>query len=106
MNKAKEMGFIGIIIYGNPMNYCHLGFCGSRKFDIGNAEGKFPCGLLVKPLQDNVFTNKKWKFYESKSYDIDHTGFEEFDNTFEKMEKVYQYTQEEFSIISKAYVES
>jgi putative acetyltransferase len=105
MNKAKEMGFPAVIIYGNPMNYCHLGFYGSKKYQISNSEGKFPCGLLVKLLQENVFLNQKWKFYESKSYNFDHSKIEEFDNTFEKMEKGYQYSQEEFSILVRAYVE-
>lgn len=105
MDKARGMGFTGIIIYGNPANYCRLGFYGSRRFEISNAAGKYPCGLLVRPLVDDIFENHKWKFYESKSYELDLSGFEEFDNTFEKLGKGYKYTQEEFSIISNAYLE-
>ena len=105
ITKAYEMGFSAIIIYGNPMNYCHLGFYGSKKFLIGDSEGKYPCGLLVMPLQENVFGSHKWRYHESKSYDIDLSGFEEFDTAFEKTEKGNRYTQEEFSIISNAYLE-
>ena len=105
LDKATEMGFGAVIIYGNPMNYCHLGFVGSKKFQICNAEGRYPCGLLVKTLKEKIFGGKKWKYYESKSFNIDLTGFEDFDNTFEKLKKGSTYTQEEFSIISNAYLE-
>ena len=105
MDRAKEMGFGAVIIYGNPMNYCHLGFISSKKYQIGNSEGKYPCGLLVKTLNENVFNDQKCKYYESKSFNFDLTGFEEFDNSFEILEMGNQYTQEEFSIISNAYLE-
>jgi putative acetyltransferase len=102
---SVDMGFAAVIIYGNPMNYCHLGFKGSKKYMISNSEGKYPCGLLVKPLKDGIFSDRKWKYYESKSYNMDMTKFDEFDATFEVIEKGYRYTQEEFSILSNAYVE-
>lgn len=35
---------------------------------------------------------------------IDESGFEEFDNTFEQMEKGYSYTQELFYIYSRSNV--
>jgi predicted N-acetyltransferase YhbS len=105
IDKAIENGFSAIIIYGNPMNYCHLGFCSSKRFSISNAEGKYPCGLLVKPLKEKIFENHEWKFYESKSFNVDLKGFEEFDSTFDKIEKEVRYSQEEFWIISNGYLD-
>ena len=105
MNRAREMGFNAVIIYGHPSNYCKHGFCGSKKYQISTIDGKYPCALLAKPLKENVFGNKAWYFHESEAYNIDEKGFADFDSTFEQTRKEYRYTQEEFYIYSHSYLE-
>lgn len=102
---AKQNGHSAIIIYGNPNEYCKFGFKGSRSFNIATPEGKYPCGLLVKELKDNMLSNDNWRYFESEVYSSNLDGFEEYEESFEKMEKKYQYTQELFSILSNAYIE-
>jgi len=106
MNKAMENGYNAIIIHGNPGNYCKHGFFGSKKFRISTPEGKYPCALLVKPLKEDMFETGQWRFHESEVFDLDYSGFEQYDNTFDRMAKEDRYTQEEFRILSTAYIDS
>ncbi len=102
---ATNLGHNAIIILGNPNNYCKFGFKGSKTFNIMTPERRYPCSLLVKELKPEVLSNRNWRFFESKAYELDQNGFEEYEATFERMEKGYKYTQEVFSILSKAYIE-
>ena len=59
---------------------------------------------LLKELKENALSGKQWKYIESPAHQIDESGFEEFDSTFEQMEKKYSYTQELFYIYSRSNV--
>ncbi len=102
---AREMGFKAIVIYGNPTNYTKFGFCGSKNYRVANPEGKYPCALLVKMLEDGTLPDRTWKFYESSAFQITDDEAEQFDQDFEPMEKGYHHRQEEFWILSRAFVE-
>ena len=59
---------------------------------------------MVKELEEGILADKSWKFIESPAHQMDERGFEEFDSTFEQMEKGYSYTQELFYIYSRSNV--
>jgi putative acetyltransferase len=101
---VQKMGYKAIIIYGHPQNYCKHGFKGSKDFEIGNAEGKYPYSLLVLELEAGIFLGHQWRYLESDVYNIDAVAAEEFDRLYTPKEKGYQYSQEEFHIASRAYV--
>lgn len=105
IQKAKEKKYKAIIIYGHPQQYCKHGFKSSKDFNIATQEGKYPYSLLVLGLEKGVFDNHTWKYQESDVYNINTNDAEEFDKTFEHKEKGYRYTQEEFSIACRAYIE-
>jgi putative acetyltransferase len=105
MQKAKELGYSAIIIFGNPHDYCKHGFFGSKKYRIGILDRKYPCALLVKPLVENAFSGGFWSFHESETFEINESEFLIFDETFGKMKKDYRYSQEEFTILSHSFVE-
>lgn len=105
IKKATEKGYKAIIIFGHPHNYCKHGFKSSRDFSISNHDGKYPSSLLALELQNGVFGNHSWKFTESKAYNLDERDVEEFDKSYQYKEKKYTYTQEEFSIASRAFLE-
>jgi putative acetyltransferase len=100
-----EKGYKAIIIYGHPQNYCKHGFKGSMDYNISNAEGKFPYSLLVLELEKGFLEGRKWQYLESDIYNIDEIAAEEYDQLFEPKKKEYRYTQEEFHIACRAYVE-
>jgi len=105
IEKAKENNNKAIIINGHPHNYCKFGFKSSKDFNISNKEGKYPYSLLVLELESGVFKNNSWKYYDSEVYNIDEGKADEFDKLFTNKEKSYRYSQEEFSIACRAYLE-
>lgn len=101
---AREMGYDTVAIWGNPENYACYGFKNCKRFHVCLEENIFPVALMVKELEEGILADKSWKFIESPAHQMDESGFEEFDSTFEQMEKGYSYTQELFYIYSKSNV--
>lgn len=94
-----------IIIYGDPHNYCRHGFKNGKDYQISDLAGKFPCALLVLALDEAVLAGHAWKYHASEAYDVDPEAASQFDQQFPVKPKGYQASQEEFRIISRAYLE-
>ncbi len=101
---ALEKGYKAIIIQGSPHNYCKHGFKSSKDYNISDAEGKFPYGLLVLELEKGIFEGRCWRYYSSDVYNIDVNAVDEYDKLFGHKKKEYKSTQEEFRIASRAYL--
>ena len=101
---AREMGYDTVAIWGNPENYACYGFKNCKRFHVCLEENIFPVALMVKEFEEGILADKSWKFIESPAHQMDESGFEEFDSTFEQMEKGYSYTQELFYIYSRSNV--
>lgn len=106
IEKAKEMGYKAIIIYGHPHNYCKHGFVGSKSVNVSDSEGRFPYSLLVLELEKGCLKGHNWKYISSDVYyGITEEAFKEFDAGFELKEKCFMPSQEEFNIACRAFVE-
>ncbi len=103
--KVTEMGYDVIVIFGSPSNYASLGFKSCKKYHVCVENGKYPAAMLVKELKENTLQGKKWVYYDSPVMQIDEKEAQKFDERFEKMDKKYQYSQEEFYIYSQSFVE-
>jgi len=101
--KAMELGYDTVVIFGNPENYVATGFKNGKNYRVG-IEGIYPVALLVKELKDGVLAGKSWTYVESSAFEIDEAEAERFDRTFEPMEKAYRPSQELFSIYSRSVV--
>jgi predicted N-acetyltransferase YhbS len=99
-NKAIELGYEIIVIFGNPGNYVSCGFKSCKKYNVCLENDVFPTAMLVKELKPNVFDGKKWCYHESPAYNIDANEAAMFDKQFNAKEKKYQASQEEFYIYS------
>ena len=104
IKEAMAENYKAIIIQGHPHNYCKHGFKSSKDFEISDSEGKYPYSLLVLELEKDLFHGYRWKYHHSDVYNIDPNAAEEFDKHFEPKKKQFKYTQEEFSIASRAYL--
>ncbi len=102
---ARALGFRAIIILGHPYNYCKHGFKNTVDFSITNSEGKYPAGQLVLELQKDVFKRKNGTFICSEAFSLDPEKVNEFDKTFPFKEKLWQPSQEVFSITARSYLE-
>jgi putative acetyltransferase len=105
INKAIGYGYTAIIIEGHPYNYCKHGFVGSKSFNVGNSEGRYPYSLLVLELEKGCLQNNEWKYLPSSVYDLNENDFISYDQSFFPKEKGYKPTQEEYTIASNAFIE-
>lgn len=98
--KAVELGYDVIVIFGNPDNYVSRGFISCKKYNICLPNGSFPAAMMVKELESGALDGRKWIYYESPVFKIDEQQAEIFDELFPPLEKKYQPSQEEFYIHS------
>ncbi|HOI21661.1 MAG: N-acetyltransferase [Spirochaetia bacterium] len=105
IDEARVRRDKAVIIYGHPKNYCKFGFKSSRDYNIASMDGRFPYSLLALELEKGVLGSAAWRYQESEVYNVDADKAEEFDKTFEYKEKRYQYSQEEFKMSRRAFIE-
>lgn len=100
----KSQGGAGIVIYGDPHNYCKYGFKNGKTYTISDENGEYPYGLLALELQPDGFVGAPWKYQQSDVYEVDQSQLDAFDKSFPPKEKGYSYTQELFSIAIQSYL--
>ena len=102
--KAAALGYDVIVIFGNPGNYVSLGFKSCKKYNVCLENGIYPTAMLVKELKPGTLDGRKWVYYQSPVLGIEEKEVERFDEGFERLEKKYQPSQEEFYIYSHSVV--
>ena len=103
--QAVLMGYDVIVIMGSPMNYVGRGFKSCKKYNVCLENGKYPAAMMVKELIPNALDGRKWLYRESPIMAISEEEAMRYDNSFEKIEKRHQPSQEEFYIMSHAFIE-
>lgn len=101
---VKKMGYDTVAILGNPENYACYGFKNCKRYNVYVGDNEYLVALMVKTLKENVLDGKSWKYIESPAHNPDMSGFDEFDSTFEHMEKGYKKSQELFWIYCRSNV--
>ena len=102
---ASDNGHNVIIILGHPYNYIKHGFKVSKDYNISDPQGRYPYGQMVFELKKGVLDGFHGKFYHSDVYNIDRNEVEEFDSQFDFKKKEYRYTQYEFELACRAFVD-
>ena len=103
--KAKEMGYDVIVIFGSPANYVSRGFRSCKKYNICLEGGKFPAAMLVKELAPGALDGRRWFYYDSPVMAIREEDAQRYDDTLPAMEKKCQPSQDEFYIMSQSFLE-
>jgi len=103
-NIAIKNDVKAIVILGDPHNYCKHGFKSSKDYNISDINGNYPYGMLALELEVGALAGHKWKYRYSDVYEINEKDADEYDNSFEKRDKAYRYSQEVFSIAFRSYV--
>lgn len=106
-NRAREMGYDTVIVFGNPGNYVSRGFVSCKKKNVSFvADGNFPTALLVAELVPNALDGRRWMYIPSTAADCceDTAAVEAFDASFPEKEKKWMPSQEEFYIYSRSSV--
>lgn len=102
--KAVEMGYESVVIFGHPSNYVERGFVSCKRVNVCIGEDYFPTAMLVKVLAGSPFDGKRWYFEESAVYNIDPEEAEQYDKLFPPKEKKVLPCQEEFYIYSHSTI--
>lgn len=97
-DKALDMGYDTIVIFGNPANYVARGFRSCIRFNVCMEGGVFPSAMMVKELKPGVFDGRRWVYRDSPVYHYDQSKVEEYDQRFPAKHKESRPHQEEFFI--------
>lgn len=103
--RALELGYEAVVIFGSPSNYVSRGFQSCRKLRVCVEGGKYPAAMLVKELRPGALEGKAWVYHESPVMEIREEDALAFDDALEKLEKKHLPSQEEFYIMSHAFLE-
>lgn len=102
--KARELGYDTVVIFGSPANYVSSGFKSSKKFNVCVEGGKFPSAMMLKELVPNVLDGRRWTYHDSPVMAISEDEAQKFDDALPKMEKKHTSNQEEFFIMSNSFI--
>lgn len=103
--KAAELGYDTIVIFGSPSNYVSRGFKSCKKYNVCIENGKHPAAMMVKELISHVLDGHTWTYQDSPVMAISEEEAKRYDDTLEPMEKKYLPSQDEFYIMSQSFVE-
>lgn len=102
--RAVELGCDTIVIFGSPANYVSRGFKSCKKYNLCVEGGGYPAGMLAKELKEGAFDGRKWTYSGSPVMDVDGQEAARFDDALPPMAKEYRPSQDEFYIISQAFL--
>lgn len=102
---AIQLGYDTIVIFGSPSNYVSRGFRCCKKYNVCIENGKYPATMMVKELIPHALDGHNWIYHDSPVMAISEEEAERYDATLEPMEKKHLPSQDEFYIMSQAYIE-
>ena len=89
MKLAKNEGYNGIVIFGEPEYYPRIGFKTCDHFNITTVDGKNFDAFMTYELNKDSMNGIKGRFYESKVFeDLQQEDVEEYDKKFPFMKKL------------------
>ena len=103
--KALELNYDTIVIFGSPANYVSRDFRSCRKCGVCLEGGKYPAAMMVKELTPGVLEGHTWIYQDSPVMAISEEAALAYDDTLEKKERKWMPSQEEFYIMSHSFVE-
>ena len=83
---AEEIGYGGILIYGDPEYYKKFGFVKGEKFGIATAENMYADPLQAREIIEGFLEDAQGRFQEDGIYAVDESMAENFDQNFEPKE--------------------
>lgn len=85
--RAREMGFRAILLYGDPAYYSRQGFVPAETLHIRTPDDMYADALQVCELYENALAGAAGRYLEDPVYEVDEAAAEEFDKAFPKKEK-------------------
>jgi hypothetical protein len=88
VEKARDMGYKAILIYGDPGYYSRLGFVPAENYHIGTAENMYIDALQALELEEGALENKSGRFLIDDIFEINDEDSADFDKGFPPKEKL------------------
>lgn len=93
INRARELGYPGIFLMGNPAYYSKFGFKDARAFDIQTSTGENFEYFMGLELAENRLKGITGRCFEDDVFVIDDNELTEFEKQFPEKEKHVTDTQ-------------
>lgn len=93
IEKARQLGYKGIIIFGNPDYYHRFGFKNAGEYDIQTSAGENFDAFMALELYDGSLRGISGKFHEDEVFKVETEELEEFEKQFPYKEKHVTDTQ-------------
>ena len=90
---ATELGFSGIILFGNPEYYHRFGFKNAELYGITTKDGQNFEPFMALELQEESLKNVSGKFFEDECFETNEAELVEFEKQFPYKEKRVTDTQ-------------
>jgi predicted N-acetyltransferase YhbS len=87
LSKARQMGFLAVIIFGDPGYYHRFGFVNAEKFGIQTSEGKNMDAFMAFDLTGKGLPGFEGRFFEDGAFRADPKDLESFELNFPPKEK-------------------
>lgn len=84
---ARDMGYRGMILFGNPDYYHRFGFKNAGEYGITTKEGQNFEPFMVLELFPGAVSTIKGRFFEDKAFETDEFTLETFEKHFPYKEK-------------------
>ena len=103
--KAISIGYDTVVIFGSPVNYVGSGFRSCHRFGVSVDGERYPAAMLVKELIPGTLGDRKWRYQDSPVMSVSREDALRYDDTLERKERLFLPSQEEFYIMSHAFIE-
>jgi predicted N-acetyltransferase YhbS len=90
---ARELGFSGMILFGNPDYYHRFGFRNAQEYNITTKDGQNFEPFMALELHKNGLADTKGRFFEDDAFESDSADLIEFEKRFPYKEKLVTDTQ-------------
>ena len=84
---ARDMGYRGMILFGNPDYYHRFGFKNADEYGITTKEGQNFEPFMALELFPGALSTVKGRFFEDKAFETDEFTLETFEKQFPYKEK-------------------
>ena len=93
IEKARQLGYKGIVIFGNPDYYHRFGFVDAKEYNIQTSWGDNLDAFMALELYEDSLRGISGKFFEDEVFKIDNDELEYFEKQFPYKEKHVTDTQ-------------
>lgn len=93
IQKAKELGFLGMILFGNPEYYHRFGFVNAEKYRITTKDYQNFEPFMALEIQEQGLATVNGRFFEDESFTSNESELIEFEKQFPYKEKLVTETQ-------------